>query len=116
MAVEWGEAGKIPHAQRETGKQSGIVCLHMVAALGASGMEGSTDSRSYMLGLLLIALNFLLFEIASVNTSLFREEDREWRLGGMWLPSLLSTRLFTPDPEHIKAVMVSERWSLVFWS
>lgn len=49
----------------------------MVAALGASGMEGSTDSRSYMLGLLLIALNFLLFEIASVNISLFREEDRE---------------------------------------
>lgn len=42
------------------------VSLHMVAAPGASGMEGSTDSRNYMLGLLLIVLNCALLEISSL--------------------------------------------------
>lgn len=37
-----------------------------MSALDVNGMEGSTNSMSYMLGLLLIALNCLLFEIASL--------------------------------------------------
>lgn len=36
-----------------------------MAALDANGWEGSSYSLSYLLGLLLIALNCLLFEIAS---------------------------------------------------
>lgn len=99
-----------------------------MSALDVNGMEGSTNSMSYMLGLLLIALNCLLFEIASLaahaellvwscpilmaNISkhkCFQGRKQSVKLGGMWLPSFLSPRLFTSGPEHVKVVMVSER-------
>lgn len=130
-----GTSRKEPSSTEGDWKQSDIVSLSTWwLPLMLMAWEGSTDSLSYLLGLLLIALNclclkLLLFQLmlsslfgvalcswsTSVNTSVFGEENIQ-RVGWDVTPLLRQHQALHIRAWHIKVVMGFERWGLKFWS